>query len=164
MRHTFLTHTNCKIPNCAICSGIAKICTVCGCTSPRLTSECYGAQLKASQITRIHEGTLDFVKAPNAPLGRWVDSRHGELIDDVLPLEVGQTFDGVKEGIKWVYIGKHATSDGVNVHHFVQQVIGKFLGDKQGYKAVRHINELAKFIKGDFDNDSNREAVGRTGS
>lgn len=147
MQHKFLTHENCSIPDCAICKGEAKICTVCGCTSPRLTTECSGLQLKFSQITRILEGTLDFAK------GRWIDSRNGELIDDVLKFTIGQRLAGTKKGENWVYIGRHETSEKINVHHFIQEVAGQYLGDKQGYKRVRHIKELAKFLAGDFEND-----------
>lgn len=139
MQHTFLKHTNCKIPNCAICSGLVKICTVCGSTSPRLSSDCCGYELSQSQLRRIGEGTLDFHK------GRWIDSRNGDLIDDCLTLTPGFVSKPHK-GKQWVYVGFHAASDNTRHHHFAQLITGKFLGDKQGYKTARYMPELAKFI------------------
>lgn len=149
MLHSFLKHYNCKIPDCAICSGLVKICTACGSASPRLTSDCCGLELSTNQLRRIQEGTLDFHK------GRWLDSRNGDLIDDCLSLEEGfvsQEFAGKR----WVYVGFHLASDKTKHHHFAQLVSGRFLGDKQGYKMVRYMPELLKFIP-EFDKDDDRE-------
>lgn len=136
MQHTLVKHENCRIPNCAICSGAAKVCSVCGCTSPRLTTTCVGIPLTRAQITRVHEGTLDFVK------GFWKDSRNGDLIDDKVKLKIGDTFED-KAKKTWVYVGAHATSEGTRQHHFAEAVVDKYRHEKQGYRMVRYMPQLA---------------------
>ena len=137
MQHEFLKHTNCKIPDCAICSGLVKICLTCNSTSPRLTSDCCGIPLSQNQLRRIHEGTLDYHK------GRWIDSRNGSLIEDCVNIPVGFVTKP-HAGKQWVHVGHHMASDQTRHHHFAQLVTGKFLGDKQGYKMLRYMPELGK--------------------
>ena len=141
MRHTLMKHDNCKIPNCPICRGIAKICTTCGCHSPRLTTECPQIKLTNAQVNRVLDGTLNFAN------GRWIDSRNGDLIDDVIgkDLRLGDTFKDAAN-VVWVYIGKHRSTDGTFHHHFAESVVEKFKNDKQGYKMLRYMPQLAKLF------------------
>ena len=139
MQHALIKHDNCRIPNCAICSGAAKICSVCGCSSPRLTTSCVGVQLTRAQLTRVQDGTLDYIK------GFWKDSRNGDLIDDKVALKLGDIFKD-KHGKPWVYVGAHATSDNSRQHHFAEAVVDKYKHEKQGYRMVRYMPQLAALL------------------
>lgn len=81
-KHQFLTHTNCKVPNCTICSGDVKICLICGGVetpnSNSLTTNCCEKPLTAEQKKDIEDGHLDYRNF------RWHDKRIGPTIKEII--------------------------------------------------------------------------------
>lgn len=126
-QHQLLAHTNCNIPNCAICSGAVKICTICGGVETEggeksLTTNCCEVQITDEQRKAISTGDLDFIN------GRWFDKRLGPTVKEKLE-ELGETiatghrFGSRKKGL-FICVGVYENSAGNTVYSF-HQIVNK---------------------------------------